>query len=99
MKRLASGLALTLAAVIVPSTALAAPAVLPAVKRTLTASSHSCTTSAYRAPMAGFLTVRTGAPTGGDWDLSVRDARTRRQMAASNAFGSQEVAQTFVLAG
>src|SRR4051794_624510 len=99
MHRLATGLALTLAAALVPSTALAAPAVMPAVKRTLTASSGRCDATSYRVPMAGFVTVRDDGTTRGDWDLVIRDARSKRPLATSNAFGSREVAQTFVTMG
>jgi Zinc carboxypeptidase len=99
MHRLATGLALTLAAALAPPTALASPAVMPAVKRTLTASSGRCDTSAYSVPMAGFVTVRDDGTTRGDWDLAIRDARSKRTLATSNAFGSREVAQTFVTMG
>src|SRR6476660_1822015 len=104
MKRLASGLALTLAAVIVPSTALAAPTALPAVKRTLTAvgtssavchdglrSGRGIARTSYRAPMSGFVTIR-GAATRGNWDLAVYDARTKHAMTSSESFTSNEVA-------
>jgi hypothetical protein len=82
MHRLVTAVALAVAAALVPSTALAAPAVLPAVKRKLTASNHGCATRSYNAPMAGFVTVRDDGTTGGDWDLvRPRSARQRRRTA------------------
>lgn len=80
--------------------ALAAPAAgsavhLPTAERTLTAAAASTT---YTAPMSGFLTVRLGAA-GGDWDLALTDASSRRTLAQSRAFGSTEVAQAWVDAG
>ncbi len=99
MHRLVTAVALTVAAALVPSTALAAPSFLPAVKRTISASPHSCATKAYTAPMAGFVTVRDDGTTRGDWDLTVADARSKRTLATSNAFGSHELAQTFTTAG
>ncbi|MEA2494734.1 MAG: hypothetical protein QOJ29_2645 [Thermoleophilaceae bacterium] len=111
MHRLATVVALAIAAALVPSTSLAAPAALPAVKRSLTAASttdrvcHSALYSgngiartAYRAPMSGFITVR-GAAARGNWDLAVFDARSRRALTSSESFGSSEVAQTWVGAG
>ena len=98
MHRLATAVLLAFAAAL-PASALAAPSVLPPVERTLSASNHRCATTAYRAPMAGFLTVRDDGTTRGDWDLSVLDARSKRELASSKAFGSREVAQTFVTAG
>jgi murein tripeptide amidase MpaA len=102
MLKLTVGLALVLA---VPATAGAATVALPAVERTLTASSASsaCTAGAtdsttYTAPMAGFVTTRLNAA-GGDWDLTVTDARTHRSLSTSRAFGSHEVAQAWVTAG
>jgi hypothetical protein len=56
-------------------------------------------TAAYRAPVAGFLTVRTAAPDSGDWDLDVTDADTGDALASSHGFGSHEVAQMYVTAG
>jgi hypothetical protein len=96
MQRLATGLALTLAAALVPTTAIAAPSVLPPVKRTLTASKGSCATTTYRTPMSGFVTVRDDGTTKGDWDLAVTDARSRSKLASSKGFRANEVAQTFV---
>src|SRR3954447_8654498 len=99
MHRLVTAVALAAAAVLVPSSALAAPTFLPTKTRTLTASSGRCATTTYRAPMAGFLTARDDGTTRGDWDLNVRDVRTGRALAISHALGSTEVAQTFTTAG
>jgi zinc carboxypeptidase len=99
MARLVTAGALALAAAFVPASAIAAPSFLPAIQRTLTATNHRCASTSYRAPMAGFLTVRDDGTTRGDWDLSVVDRRARRALATSDAFGSHEVAQTFVVAG
>lgn len=97
----AIGAALALA---IPATAGAAVH-LPTVERTLSASrsSAACTAGAtdattYRAPMAGFVTTRLHAA-GGEWDLYLTDARSKRGLSQSRAFGSQEVAQTWVDAG
>jgi Zinc carboxypeptidase len=114
MHRLVSAAALVLAAAFVPSIALAAPAApatLPAVKRSLASASttdRTCHSSlysgkgiartTYRAPMSGFVTVR-GAAKRGNWNLAVFDAKTRRAMTSSESFGSNEVAQTWVAAG
>src|SRR3954447_6254035 len=99
MHRLVTAGALALAAALLPSTAVAAPVALPAVKRTLSASSHSCASTSYRAPMAGFVSVRDDGTTRGDWDLALVDARSKRALASSKAFGSREGAQAFVNAG
>src|SRR3954466_10197884 len=99
MHRLVTAGALALAAALLPSTAVAAPVALPAVKRTLSASSHSCASTSYRAPMAGFVSVRDDGTTRGDWDLALVDTRSKRALASSKAFGSREVAQAFVNAG
>ncbi len=51
-------------------------------------------------PAAGFLDARlNGSPTGPDWDLAIFDAASGRQLAASAAFGGNEVAQAPVAAG
>src|SRR4051812_486340 len=99
MHRLVTAVALALTAALAPSTALAAPSFLPATTRTLTASTHDCASASYRAPMAGFVTVRDDGTTAGDWDLSLADNRTKTVLASSKAFGSREVAQSFVDAG
>lgn len=95
----AAGLALVAAA---PS---AAATHLPTVQRTLTASSaspscagSSSATTTYTAPLAGFLTARLTAA-GGDWDLYLADAQSRKGLSQSRAFGSTEVSQTWVSAG
>ena len=87
-----------LAAAVLPATAVAAPAALPAVKRSLSAKAGACDTAAYRAPMAGFASIRL-AGARGDWDLSVADARSGRRLAKSAGFGSRELAQTWVASG
>src|SRR5439155_7650583 len=99
MHRLATAVALAIAAALIPSSAFAAPAVLPPLERTLTAANHACATTSYRAPMAGFVSVRDDGTTRGDWDLALLDARSKRALATSKAFGSREVAQSFVSAG
>ena len=86
--------AVVAAVVALPSTALAAPAALPTVKRTLSASTRSCDTTSYRAPMAGFLTVRDDGTTRGDWDLALVDRRGKATLASSKAFGSREKSQS-----
>jgi hypothetical protein len=111
MHRLAMLGALAVAATLVPTTALASPTSLPAVKRSLTSASttgRTCHSSlysgkgvartTYRAPMSGFVTVR-GAASRGNWDLAVFDAKTRRALTSSESFGSNEVAQTWVGSG
>jgi hypothetical protein len=79
--------------------ALAAPAQLPAVKRTLEASVRGVDTTTYRAPMSGFVTGRTAASDRSDWDLVLRDADSGRRLDSSSGFGSHEVAQTYAQAG
>jgi hypothetical protein len=56
-------------------------------------------TAVYRAPVAGFLTVRTAASDRSDWDLDLTDAATGHALAASHGYGSHEVAQAYVSAG
>ena len=98
MKPVLASLAALLAVAVPAAEAAAPPAVLPAVKRTLTAKSGGTGKTVYRAPMAGFVSVRlTGAR--GDWDLALADARTGRRLAASKAFGSRELVQAWVGAG
>ena len=48
--------------------------------------------------MAGFVTARLDAA-GGEWDLYMADARAHRTLSSSRAFGSHELAQTWVSAG
>jgi hypothetical protein len=101
------------AVLVIPATAAqAAPASLPAVKRTLSASGTtkaSCyqglrsgagvATTSYRAPMNGFVDVRS-ASTKGDWDLALYDARNpHRALQGSNAFDSREVVQSWATIG
>jgi hypothetical protein len=111
--RLALRLALTLLTFAVPAAALAdAPASLPTAKRTLAAApatARVCHTSSarapgiaqttYRAPMAGFLTVRNIGATRGNWDLAIFDRASGRAVSSSESFFSNEVAQTWVTAG
>ena len=113
MTRLVTGLALALAVVAIPSTAAAAPASLPAVKRALSVSaakSAACSTqrsasqrgvaaASYRAPMSGFVRATLAAPNSSDWDLALFDAASHRRHATSQEFGSHEVADTWVTAG
>src|SRR4051794_9062070 len=89
-----------LVALALPATASAAtPATLPKVHRSLGAADGHCATTAYRAPMSGFVSARTSASDRSDWDLDLVDARSRRTLAASHAYGSHEVAQTWVTPG
>jgi Zinc carboxypeptidase len=88
----------------------ARPAELPTLTRTLVAPAaarHDCATtgarrgvtrSRYVAPMSGFVTARLGSARG-DWDLVARDAASRRDLATSQSFGSNEVVQTWARAG
>ncbi|HEV7804456.1 MAG TPA: M14 family zinc carboxypeptidase [Solirubrobacteraceae bacterium] len=81
----------------VPAGASVAPATLPALVRTLTATGQAaCTTTTYRAPLPGFLDARLRG--GGDWDLELRDA-AGRTLAGSHGFGGNEVAQAWVRIG
>ena len=93
--------------------ASAAVASLPPVERTLvtqTAAKRTCSdavrsrsrsrgvaTTTYRAPLAGFVTVRLAASERSDWDLALFDGG--RAVASSQSFGSHEVAQRWVAAG
>jgi hypothetical protein len=106
---------LTLAALAVPAGAGAtAPSFLPAVEESLAAKKSAkricgarllsdnrrgIERSAYRAPMSGFVNVRLSGARRGDWDLAVFDRRTKRMLASSQAFGSRELAQTWVGSG
>lgn len=81
---------------------------LPPVVKTLTvdtAKRTSClstgagagrASTAYRAPMSGYLTVRLAAARG-EWDLAV--LRNGSGAGASQGFGAREVVQTWVQAG
>src|SRR4051794_26763886 len=89
----------------------AAPATLPAVKRTLSAagtskaachagmrSTKGVAATTYRAPMAGFVDIRSNGT--GDWDLAVYDAqRPARAIQGANGFDSREVVQTWATVG
>ena len=76
-----------------------APPSLPVVEHTLTAAETGRSAStAYTAPMSGFVSVRLGAD-GGDWDLRVADAASGRTLAASRGFGATELAQVWVASG
>jgi hypothetical protein len=100
-------------ALVLPAAAAqAAPVSLPAVKRSVSASGTtqaSCyqglrsgsgiATTSYRAPMAGFVDVRSSAVKG-DWDLALYDARNpHRAVQGSNAFDSREVTQSWATVG
>jgi hypothetical protein len=81
----------------VPADAAVVPVSLPALVRTLTAQAKgACTTTTYRAPLAGFLDARLRGS--GDWDLDLRDD-AGRALAGSHGFGGREVAQTWVRGG
>src|SRR5690348_14593475 len=87
------------------------PTLLPAVGKTLRAAAttkKACTTApasgrgldsaTYRAPRAGFLTVKLAGR--GDWDLLLRDAsHGNRRLQGSQGFGGSELVQTWVAAG
>jgi hypothetical protein len=89
------------------------PGALPTVKRTLTAGAAVTRTcdaklrqgargirvTAWTAPMSGFVTVRSLGSDRSDWDLAVFDAASRRALSSSSAFGSHELAQSWVNAG
>src|SRR5215218_3120503 len=89
------------------------PGTAPPIKRTLAADNavprtcHSSlrpgargvAVSRWAAPASGFLDVRTTGSTRGDWDLVLFDSSTARPLTASEAFGSREVAQTWVSPG
>src|SRR3954466_5498815 len=97
--KLAVGLALICA---VPATAMTA---LPQVTRTLTAShaARACSaaatdTQSYTAPMAGFVTFRLNA-TGGQWNLYTAAPRSHPAPGRSDAFGANQVVQTWANAG
>src|SRR5438067_9894918 len=49
--------------------------------------------------MSGFVYVRCAKSDRSDWDLVMFDAASRRVLATSEAFGSHEVAQSWVGAG
>src|SRR4051812_34582760 len=97
--------------VALPAAAQAArPATLPTLTRSLiapVAARHDCATTTakrgvtrarYVAPMSGFVTARLGSARG-DWDLVARDVASRRNVATSQGFGSNEVVQAWARAG
>jgi hypothetical protein len=103
-----------LLALTVPATAGAAPRALPpaddtltaddAVKRTcaarlLSADRRGIARESWRAPMSGFVNVRLSGARRGDWDLAVFDAASRERLGSSQAFGSNELVQTWVQSG
>ena len=105
---------LALLALLVPATANAAPRVLPPVEKSLAADDaveRTCATRlvnpdrrgiarrAWKAPMSGFVNVRTSGPRRTDWDLAVFDTASGRRLGSSQAFGSTEVVQTWVTSG
>jgi hypothetical protein len=80
-----------------PAGAAVSPKTLPAIAKTVTAKQRgACTSTAYRAPLAGLLDVRLRGS--GDWDLELRDV-AGRTLGASRAFGGREVVQARVRAG
>src|SRR3954454_18686046 len=94
-----------------PAAAQAArPAPLPSLPRSLiapVAARHDCATTTakrgvtrarYVAPMSGFVTARLGSRRG-EWDLAPRPVGSRRNVATSQGFGSNEVVQTWARAG
>src|SRR3954454_18368699 len=99
MHRLVTAVALAIAACLIPSSALAAPAFLPSKIRTLRAPAGKCATTTFRAPMIGYAGIRDDGSTRGDWDRTVAAARSGDTRAASHAFGWREVAQSFASAG
>ena len=107
-------IALALTALLIPTTAGAAPRVLPPVEKNMTAAKAAERTCAARllsadrrgiaragwtAPMSGFLNVRLSGPRRGDWDLALFDAASKRRLGSSQAFGSTELVQVWVSAG
>lgn len=102
--------AVLLSLLLLPAVAQAAPTTLPAVEKSLSAAgttTRTCTeasgtgtdTTAYTAPMSGYVTTRLEAPDSSDWDLVIRDVQSGLNIAASQAFGSHEVAQVWVKSG
>ena len=113
MRRLSlAGAACTLLAAALPAGAAATtPTLLPAVKRTVSASTAVARTcdraprsgrglagTTYVAPMSGYVTARLRAASG-DWDLLLRDGATGRAISASQGFRSSEVTGAWVHAG
>src|SRR5688500_6268154 len=105
-KRVAGGAILTtiLACVLASAPAHAATATVTAADAALRACHSALTTNAatdavrYTAKATGLVRARlTGR--GGDWDVGVFDAKTKRSVAGSAAFGSNELAEGFVRKG
>jgi hypothetical protein len=105
---------LVLLVLALPATAGAAPRFLPPVEKNLAAAKakkRTCVAqlssarkrgidrTAYTAPMSGFVNVRLSGARRGDWDLAVFDAKTKRALASSQGFSSDELAQTWVTSG
>src|SRR3954465_3212141 len=89
-----------LACLALPASASAAtPAMLPKVHRSLSAADGHCATTAWRAPISGFVSARTSASDRSDWDLALVEAPSRDVIAASHGYGSHEVAQSWVTPG
>src|SRR5881396_2889813 len=78
---------------------LTAKAAMPRDCSAQTNARRGVTVSRYRAPMSGYVTARLRALGTSDWDLVARDHATRRQLASSQSFGSNEVVQTWTGAG
>jgi hypothetical protein len=79
--------------------AAAAPGALPTISKTLSGKRGACATSTYRAPMAGYVSARLAGASTSDWDLVAVDRASRRHIAASRSFGSNEVVQSWTTAG
>jgi hypothetical protein len=88
--------ALALALPVTATASVRPPVGLPLVKRVATAGKPA---PIYRAPMSGFVAIRSAGVRRGDWDLDVIDAASGRKLGASHGFGSREVVQTYVTAG
>src|SRR4051795_2136803 len=92
------------------ATGSSAPGAAPPSERTLVADaavprtchsslspgSRGIAVSPWTAPSSGFVDVRTARDVPGDWDLVLFDSGTASPLATSEAFGSHEVAQTWV---
>src|SRR4051794_8934500 len=95
------------------ATGTSIPGAAPPTDRTLVATSavprtcHSSlrpgapgvAVSRWTAPASGFLDVRSAGDDRSDWDLVLFDSSTARPLVASESFGSDEVAQTWVSPG
>jgi hypothetical protein len=96
---LATLLLLTVSAPARAATLTAAGTLLDPATTVLRAGKGSCARTAFTPPIAGFLTVRSTGGARSDWDLVVQDKASGRRIAASQAFGSREVVQTWVQPG